>query len=242
MRFMGIIGILVFMGIAYLFSKDRKKINWQTVAWGLGLQVLFAVTILGTITMSFFTAALLVLLMTVYLTKIRFAPWSQNHNPLAWARTMPEWLIIVIAVLKMLVAMIVFGYFLGRSYEGAMTLTINIIWGAIVLIWLLRKYIKTEAFHNVPINSALAIMALNMSLGLSFAIAESSNGTQGTMAFHLQQLSIGVGNFLSIPSNAGASFIFGPLASIQEPWYFYSLYKYYLLLCFSQLLFLYYII
>ena len=220
MRFMGIIGILVFMGIAYLFSKDRKKINWQTVAWGLGLQVLFAVTILGTITMSFFTAALLVLLMTVYLTKIRFAPWSQNHNPIAWARTMPEWLIIVIAVLKMLVAMIVFGYFLGRSYEGAMTLTINIIWGAIVLIWLLRKYIKTEAFHNVPINSALAIMALNMSLGLSFAIAESSNGTQGTMAFHLQQLSIGVGNFLSIPSNAGASFIFGPLASIQEPWYF----------------------
>ena len=220
MRFMGIIGILLFMAIAYAFSKDRKAINWQTVAWGLGLQVLFAITILGSITMSFFTAGLLLLLVTVYLAKTRFVPWCQNHHPLAWARTIPEWLVIAITVLKMIFIAVVFGYFLGKSYEGAMTLTVNIMWGVVVLIWLLRKYIKAEAFHITPINSALVLVALNISLGLSFAIAENTNGTQGTMAYHLQQLSVSVGNFLSIPSNAGASFIFGPLATIQEPWYF----------------------
>ncbi len=220
MRFMGIIGIVLFMALAYAFSKNRKAINWQTVAWGLGLQILFAITILGTVTMSFFTAGLLLLLMTVYLAKTRFVPWCQNHHPFTWARTIPEWAMIVVSVLKMLLIAVVLGYFLGKSYEGIMTLTVNIIWGIVALIWLLRKCIKIEAFHIMPINSALAITALNMSLGLSFAIVENTNGMQGTMAYYLQQLSVGVGDFLSIPTNAGSSFIFGPLADIKEPWYF----------------------
>lgn len=219
MRFMGIIGILLFIAIAYAFSKDRKAINWRTVAWGLGLQILFAITILGSVTMSFFTAGLLLLLVTIYLAKIRFVPWCQNHHPFAWARTIPEWVIIAISVLKM-VLIAVFGYFLGKNYENAMTLTVNIIWGVVVLIWIMRKYIKTESFHSAPINSALVIVALNMSLGLSFAIVENTSGMQGTMAYHLQQLSFGVSDFLSIPTRAGSSFIFGSLAEIKEPWYF----------------------
>lgn len=220
MRFMGIIGILLFMAIAYAFSKDRKAINWQTIAWGLCLQVLFAITILGSVAMSFFSAGLLLLLMTVYLAKTRFAPWCQTDHPFMWVRTMPEWAIIVISILKMVLIAVVLGYFLGKSYEGIMTLTINIIWGVAILIWLMRKYIKTVAFHTVPINSALVIVALNISLGLSFAIVENTNGMQGTMAYHLQQLSLGVSDFLSIPTRAGSSFIFGPLADIKEPWYF----------------------
>ena len=41
-RFTGILGLLTFLGVAYALSTDRKAIRWRTVAWGLGLQVLFA--------------------------------------------------------------------------------------------------------------------------------------------------------------------------------------------------------
>ena len=41
-RFTGAFGLVVLLAIAILLSTDRKKIKWQTVAWGLSLQVLFA--------------------------------------------------------------------------------------------------------------------------------------------------------------------------------------------------------
>lgn len=45
-RFHGIIGILFILGLAYLFSNNKKKINYRLVASGLTLQVLIAVLIL----------------------------------------------------------------------------------------------------------------------------------------------------------------------------------------------------
>lgn len=47
-RFIGILGIILMMGIAYILSSHRKSINWRTVAWGFGLQLLFAILILKT--------------------------------------------------------------------------------------------------------------------------------------------------------------------------------------------------
>ena len=41
-RFTGLLGLLTFLGIAYALSTDRKAIKWRTVAWGLGLQLVFA--------------------------------------------------------------------------------------------------------------------------------------------------------------------------------------------------------
>jgi concentrative nucleoside transporter, CNT family len=41
-RFAGLLGIIVFLSIAYLFSTDRKAIRLKTVLWGLGLQFFFA--------------------------------------------------------------------------------------------------------------------------------------------------------------------------------------------------------
>ncbi len=41
-RFTGLLGLIVFLGIAYALSTDRRAIKWRTVAWGLGLQVFFA--------------------------------------------------------------------------------------------------------------------------------------------------------------------------------------------------------
>jgi CNT family concentrative nucleoside transporter len=43
-----IFGALVILGIAYAASTNRRAINWTTVAWGVGLQVLFALIVLKT--------------------------------------------------------------------------------------------------------------------------------------------------------------------------------------------------
>ena len=47
-RVISFIGIFVLLGIAWLFSNNKKKINFRVVGWGLGLQLLFAVLILKT--------------------------------------------------------------------------------------------------------------------------------------------------------------------------------------------------
>jgi CNT family concentrative nucleoside transporter len=41
-------GAFVILTIAYAFSTNRKAIRWSTVAWGLGLQVVFALVVLKT--------------------------------------------------------------------------------------------------------------------------------------------------------------------------------------------------
>ena len=45
-RFTGILGLLTMLGLAYAFSTNRRAIRLKTVAWGLGLQLVFAVFVL----------------------------------------------------------------------------------------------------------------------------------------------------------------------------------------------------
>tara|TARA_Y100001970_G_scaffold293654_1_gene441983 strand:+ start:1540 stop:2760 length:1221 start_codon:yes stop_codon:yes gene_type:complete len=47
-RFIGIFGIIAILGIAYLLSNNKKKIDLRIIFWGLGLQLLFGVFILVT--------------------------------------------------------------------------------------------------------------------------------------------------------------------------------------------------
>ncbi|MGO9637634.1 MAG: NupC/NupG family nucleoside CNT transporter [Terracidiphilus sp.] len=45
-RYTGLLGIIAVLLTAYLFSTDRKRIRWRTVAWGIGLQLTFAFLVL----------------------------------------------------------------------------------------------------------------------------------------------------------------------------------------------------
>src|SRR5215510_8986848 len=53
-RFMGmpklqpLVGLIVILSIAYTLSTNRRAIDLRTVAWGLGLQILFALIVLKT--------------------------------------------------------------------------------------------------------------------------------------------------------------------------------------------------
>jgi concentrative nucleoside transporter, CNT family len=46
MRWIGLAGIAVIFGIAYICSANRRAIRWYTVLWGFALQVLFAFLVL----------------------------------------------------------------------------------------------------------------------------------------------------------------------------------------------------
>src|SRR6201988_3825199 len=45
-RFTGILGLLTMLGLAYAFSTNRRASRIKSVAWGLGLQIAFAVFVL----------------------------------------------------------------------------------------------------------------------------------------------------------------------------------------------------
>src|SRR5436853_1241603 len=47
-RFTGLIGLVVILAVAYLFSSQRHAIRLRILLWGLGLQFLFAVLVLRT--------------------------------------------------------------------------------------------------------------------------------------------------------------------------------------------------
>ncbi|MDO8665576.1 MAG: nucleoside transporter C-terminal domain-containing protein [Gemmatimonadales bacterium] len=45
-RLTGLLGMALIIAIGYAMSRNRKAINWSVVAWGLGLQVAFAIFVL----------------------------------------------------------------------------------------------------------------------------------------------------------------------------------------------------
>src|SRR6202007_532719 len=45
-KFVGLLGLATMIGLAYLFSTERRAIRLKTVLWGLGLQVSFAFFVL----------------------------------------------------------------------------------------------------------------------------------------------------------------------------------------------------
>jgi len=45
-RFIGILGIIIILGLTYLLSENKKRINWKLVGIGLGLQIVFALLVL----------------------------------------------------------------------------------------------------------------------------------------------------------------------------------------------------
>src|SRR5437773_11323053 len=45
-RFTGLLGFVLLLGIAFALSSNRRAIRWKTVAWGIALQLFFAVVVL----------------------------------------------------------------------------------------------------------------------------------------------------------------------------------------------------
>ena len=87
-RAVSLLGLVVLMGLAFLFSKNRKAIKPRTIVWGVGLQLTLAVIILSTGTFSFLGMSVLVFLITLYLFEeelrgVADSPWVVGGIALA---------------------------------------------------------------------------------------------------------------------------------------------------------------
>jgi CNT family concentrative nucleoside transporter len=69
MRFIGVLGVLLLLGLAWAMSTHRRHFPWRVVVWGLGLQFLFAVIILREDIWSFAGMAALAAWVAFYLIR-----------------------------------------------------------------------------------------------------------------------------------------------------------------------------
>ena len=67
MRFIGILGLVVLLGIGFLISTNRKKIRPRIIFWGVGLQFLMVVIILGTRNLSWAGMSVFLYLLLLYI-------------------------------------------------------------------------------------------------------------------------------------------------------------------------------
>lgn len=87
-RFTGLLGLIVFLALAYAFSTDRRAIRWRTVAWGLSLQIIFAFLVIKwtygqTILHAGSNAVTSLLAHAVDGSSMVFGPLGTPGNPLA---------------------------------------------------------------------------------------------------------------------------------------------------------------
>jgi CNT family concentrative nucleoside transporter len=109
MQVISILGMLALLAIAWAMSYHRTKVQLRTVAWGIGLQFLFAVIILRQDWWSFAGMAALGLLLVVYLLQTDHARMGSGWPATAaltaaagllgvvWTRWLPETLPYLIA-------------------------------------------------------------------------------------------------------------------------------------------------
>ena len=87
-RFTGLLGLAVLLTLCYAISTNRRAIRWRTVAWGLGLQILFAFLVIKwtfgqTILHTASNAVTALLGHAVEGSSMVFGPLGTPGNPLA---------------------------------------------------------------------------------------------------------------------------------------------------------------
>jgi len=183
MRFIGILGIITLLGIAFLMSNNRKKINLRTVIWGITLQLLFAAIILGAPLLSYFAMLLFVGLIILYLFNDEINSGAVREN---------QYLTAGIIILSTFLAGVVF-YFLNNLN------ILTIVWWALLLIIIIKAALKISRYQKYLVAGLLS----------SGYIWIFSHGYTGQIIFSL--LSQKVKTFLAL-ADLGSEFMFGNLA------------------------------
>lgn len=106
MKWIGLAGIALIIGVAILFSTDRKAIKWRILAWGLALQFLFATIILRQSIYSWIGMYVFVALILMYLFEDYVKP-GRGHAGINWLAA------LVVLVISFAVAAM--GYYLDSA-------------------------------------------------------------------------------------------------------------------------------
>ena len=142
-RFTGLLGLVVFLGLAYALSTNRSAIRWRTVAWGLGLQLLFAFLVIkwsyGQLILhscSQFITSLLA--HSVDGSSVVFGPLGTPGNPLA---------VLAFAVLPTII--FVSAFFAVLYHIGLMQKVIR------VVAWVMQRTMKTSGAESTNVAASI---------------------------------------------------------------------------------------
>jgi concentrative nucleoside transporter, CNT family len=142
-RFTGLLGLITFLGLAYAFSTNRRAIRWRTVAWGLGLQIVFAFLVIkwnfGQVILRAASVAITSLLAhSVDGSKIVFGPLGVPGNPLA---------IFAFAVLPTII--FVSAFFAVLYHIGFMQQVIR------VVAWIMQRTMGTSGAESTNVAASI---------------------------------------------------------------------------------------
>jgi CNT family concentrative nucleoside transporter len=154
MQFMSVLGLLALLGIAWAMSYHRTKVQLRTVAWGIGLQLLFAVIILRQDWWSFAGMTVLGALLVVYLLQADHLRLGRG-----WTATL---------------ALAAAGGLVGLVFAAWLPATIPVLIPGIVVLLLINARFRVSQ----PMQRYAA--ALLVVLGVSFLI---SRGLHGQIVF-----------------------------------------------------------
>ncbi len=142
-RFTGLLGLVTFLGLCYVFSTERRAIRWRTVAWGLGLQILFAFLVLKwtfgqTILHSASSVITSMLAHSVDGSSLVFGPLGTPGNPLA---------VLAFAVLPTII--FISAFFAILYHIGVMQRIIR------VVAWLMQRTMGTSGAESTNVAASI---------------------------------------------------------------------------------------
>jgi CNT family concentrative nucleoside transporter len=142
-RFTGLLGLITFIGIAYALSTNRRAIKWRTVAWGLGLQIVFAFLVIkwsyGQVVLK--TASSAVTSMLGHAadgSAMVFGPLGDPHSPLN---------VFAFAVLPTII--FVSAFFAILYHIGAMQQIIKIV------AWIMQRTMGTSGAESTNVAASI---------------------------------------------------------------------------------------
>jgi CNT family concentrative nucleoside transporter len=142
-RFTGLLGLIVFLALAYAFSTNRRAIRWRTVAWGLGLQIVFAFLVIKwsfgqTILHAASSAVTGLLSHAVDGSSMVFGPLGTPGNPMA---------IFAFAVLPTII--FISAFFALLYHIGFMQQVIR------VVAWIMQRTMKTSGAESTNVAASI---------------------------------------------------------------------------------------
>jgi len=183
MKFIGIIGIIVLLGLAYIFSKNRSAIKLRVVIWGIGLQLLFATIILSESVLSWIGMYIFAFLILIYIFENFIISGENRFKSLGYSGL----LIIISAFITIL------SYFFDKLHISSILVGLLIVLMFIFYLFKKSNYIKY-------------IFAVIMPLGLGMIIQRNIYGKDIFSSFaHYVDV------FLKF-TDKGSLFLFGNLA------------------------------
>jgi concentrative nucleoside transporter, CNT family len=142
-RFTGLLGLIVFLTLAYALSTNRRAIRWRTVAWGLGLQLLFAFLVIkwsyGQLILHRISAVITSLLAyAVDGSSVVFGPLGTPGNPLA---------VLAFSVLPTII--FVSAFFAVLYHIGLMQKVIQ------VVAWIMQRTMRTSGAESTNVAASI---------------------------------------------------------------------------------------